>query len=270
MPYRRSSYGRQGNRSGGKRTRKRRTSVATRAKWQTPSARNQKSQIRTLAKIALHNRRILNANKSYTDWFFANSDNFLNGTWYGTELMSPASWQAGNRQDLDVITSQDIWLRNMVFNWYISSNEVTVRTEFQMYIVSIRNNAANWLPGTGPSGVLTNGTDYEDMGTANGIALNSGIFKVLYAKTTSLFPRSTTGATDPQWGGNATTTYKRGTVNIRLGIKLKAPAGNTWKDLTQASLPPPQRMYFIFRGVNSDTQNGFTVNFGSHITAISL
>ncbi len=50
---------------------------------------------------------------------------------------------------------------------------------WSMYIVSIRPNASNWAP---PAAGLTADAEYADMGRTNAPILNSGIFKVHWAK----------------------------------------------------------------------------------------
>lgn len=271
MPTRRSAYGYQGTRSGARKARRRRTSVATRVRWQKPSARNQQRQLRSVAKIALQNRRMLSANKAYCDFYDgANTSNALS-LWYAAELTHPALWAASNREDLDVFVSQTAYWRNMVLEYFVASSTKESRVDVEIYVVSLRNSAANWSIGTGPGGALTQGQDYTTMGQGNAVSLNSGIFKVHYSKTFSIFPRIPQGTSPPPtFSGDADTTYRRGKVNLALNFKVRSPAGVQWKTLNQANLPPNQRMYLIWRGVSQDTTNGFTMNWGSHVTVVSV
>jgi len=110
------------------------------------------------------------------------------------------------------------------------------------------------------------------MGSGNSIALNSGIFKVLYNKQVRLFPRDNpTGGTagDLDFSGNAFTTFAKIKTDIKLGFKVRSPAGLTWKTLGMSALPPAHRVWLIWRGTSNDTVNAYSMNWGSHVTAIS-
>ena len=271
MPARRSSYGSQATRPGRRRFRRRRASVSTRARFQRPSARNQQRQIQSLAKIALRNRRMLNASKSYTDWYQSFNNLNVTGLWFAQELMTPNDWSAGNRQDADVLVSQNAFVRNMVLEWYANSFTKNQAIQMEVWIVSIRNNAANWVPSAGPTGVLTAGQEYEEMGSGNLVSLNSGIFKVHYNKMFQLFPRDNPAATDPDpldFSGNPFSTYRRNKTNMSLNMKIRSPAGLSWKNLTMQTLPPTQRLYMLYRGQSADTQNQYQFSWGTHFTVI--
>ena len=267
MPYRRSSYGQQGTRGGFRRGKRRRTSVATRIRYQAPTRRNNRRNLHRVAKIALRNSRILNNNKVYTDWFLNQQVTPSDGTWYSQELTSPVSWTAGNRQDADFIVSQTAWLRNMVLEYYIASQDRTADSSFDIYVVSLRNSAANWVPQTTPSGVWQDGVEYTSAGNNNSAYVNSGIFKVHYNKQIRLAPKADSNG-DPT--GNPWTTYKNQKVNLRLNMKLRAPTGLSWKNLTQASLPPTQRLWLIWRATSTDSTNAYLMNYALHATAVGL
>ena len=272
MPSVRSSHGRQGTRSGGRRNRRRRASVSTRAKFQRPSARNQRSQIRSLARIALANRKILSAARSYTDWYQSFNNLNVTGLWFSQELMAPSDWTAGNRQDADVLVSQNVYLRNMVLEYYASAATKNQATQMEVFVVTIRNSAASWQPAVGPAGVLTPGTDFNTMGPGNAVSLNSGIFKVHYNKMFQLFPRDNPDGADVDpldFSGNPFSTYRRAKVNISLRMKVRSPAGLSWKNLGMQSLPPGQRMYLIYRGVSADSVNSYQFSWGTYITALA-
>lgn len=272
MPYRRSSYGGQGTRNGPRRPRRRRAGVLTRAKYQRPTARNQRAQIRSLAKIVAYNRKVIRNATSYTDWFHLGNNTSPSGLWFGTPLMSPQTWSAGNRQDADVIVSQNVFLRNMVFEASMNSNTKNQAVTIDMYIVTVRQNAANWQPGAYPTGILSPDVEYTEMGIGNSVALNSGIFKVLYNKQVKLFPRDNPEASEPDlldYSGNPFATFRKVTVNLKLNMKIRSPAGISWKSLVMDALPPRQKIWLIWRGSSNDTVNDFVFNWGTHVTAIS-
>lgn len=273
MPVRRSSYGQQGTRSGVRPRRRRRTSVATRAKYQSPNARNQRAQIRSLARLALKNRRMLTANKVYCDWFDNANTTNTQGLWYGAELTAPINWTAGNRQDASVLTEQVTFCRNMVLEWYASSDQKTQAVVMDVYVVSIRTSAANWFPGNYPTGIWSEGLEYNTMGSGNSVAVNSGLFKVHYNKQFRLYPRTNVddqGNTFENFSGNPNTVHRNAKVNLKLNMKLRAPASFAWKNLTQANLPPHQRLYLVWRGQSFDQTNQYAFSWGTHITTVGL
>lgn len=272
MPYRRSSNGQQGTRSGVRPRRRGRTSVSTRARYQRPSASNQRNQIRSLAKIALANRRMLTANKVWTDWYDSALVPSASSIWSAQELMGPVNWDASNRQDADFLVSQTAYVRNMVVELYMSADLKTAPTNVEIYIVSLRNSAANWSPGNYPTGVWSEGLEYTSMGSGNAVSVNSGIFKVHYAKMLTVSPAEYAPTTNvaPTPTGNPFATYRRVKANLALNCKLRAPAGLSWKNLRMDSLPPSQRMWLVWRGVSSDTSNTYTMNWGIHVTAVGL
>lgn len=271
MPARRSAYGSQGTRSGVRPRRRRRSSVATRARYQRPSARNQRSQIRSLAKIALANRRMLSANKVWTDWYDSALVPSASSIWAAQELMGPVNWTASNRQDADFLVSQTAFISRMCLEMYVSADLKTAPTAVEMYVVSLRSSAANWSPGNYPTGVWSQGTEYENMGLNNAISINSGIFKVHYAKSVTLFPKEyTTSNAGTEPTGNPFSTYRRVKVNLNINSKVRSPAGLTWKNLRMDALPPYQRMWLVWRGVSTDTNNTYTMSWGLHATAVGL
>lgn len=272
MPRVRSSYGRQGTRTGRRRIRRRRGSLPSRIRYQRPSARNQRSQIRSLARMAIRNSKILKAAQSHTDWYQNFNNLNVTGLWFAQELMSPVDWTAGNRQDADVLVSQNVYLRNMVLEWYANSFTKNQATQVEVFVVTIRSSAANWVPGAGPAGVLTPGQDFEEMGSGNAVSLNSGIFKVHYNKMFQLFPRDNPEGLPQEvldFSGNPFSTYRRGKVNLSLRYKVRSPAGLTWKNLGMQALPPSQRMYLLYRGQSADSVNQYQFSWGTHITALA-
>lgn len=271
MPRVRSSYGRQGTRAGRRRPRRRRASVRTRIRYQRPSARNQRQQLSAIAKVALRNERILRTSKVYTDWFLQASTQNVTGLWFVTPLMSIKDWLPSLRQDVNAKKSQAAYLRNMSLEWFASSDYKNQATQFQVFVVSLRRDSSNWQPRVGPDGQLLNGEDYREMGGSNAPVLNSSVFKVHYSKEFRLFPRNNPTAADPtvlDYSGDPFSTYRRGRINLRLGMKVRSAVNQAWKDLVMDALPPNQRLYLCYRGVSNDSKNQFSFNWGTHVTAI--
>lgn len=222
--------------------------------------------------MAIRNSKILRSAQSYTDWYQNFNNLNVTGLWFSQELMAPADWSAGNRQDADVLVSQNVFVRNMVLEYYANSFQKNQATQMEIFVVSIRPNASNWVPSTGPSGVLTPGQDFTEMGAGNAVSLNSGIFKVHYNKMFQLFPRDNPDGQDPDpldFSGNPFSTYRRSRINLSLNFKIRSPAGLTWKNLGMQSLPPHQRLYMLYRGVSADTVNQYQLSWGTHTTALA-
>ena len=91
-------------------------------------------------------------------------------------------------------------------------------------------------------------------------------------KQVKLFPRDNI---DPDVqgllgvSGNALTTYRKTKRNTKLNFKIRFPAGLAWETLTQEALPPPHRIWPIWRGLSNDPVNEYVMNWGARITAIS-
>lgn len=268
MPFARSSYGRQGTRPGSRRPRRRRSSVRTRIRYQRPSARNQRRQLASIAKMALRNSKILSANKIYTDWFQTATVLPTDGVWNAFSLMDPRNWQAGLRQDENVATQQSAFLRNMVFEYTFQSRDKERAVEIDIFLVTLRPSASTWAPQAEPTGSL-GPSDFRDMGFNNAPELNSGIFKVHHHKHMRLFPTNFQAENVLEYSGNPFTTYRRGKVNLKLNYKIRSPVDVAWKDLTINSLPARQRLYCLYRAQSEDTTNQMRFTYGAHITAIT-
>ncbi len=88
-------------------------------------------------------------------------------------------WTATCRQNLDVVTQSKTKVREMQLGWNVDTAAKLAPVHWSMYIVSIRPNASNWVP---PVAGWTADAEYADMGRTNAPILNSGVFKVLWAK----------------------------------------------------------------------------------------
>ncbi len=269
MPRVRSSYGRQGTRSGRNRgSRRRRTSVATRAKYQR-SARAQSSQIRQLARMAVRNSKILSAQKTYTDWIDSRevalaATNTDPGSWYVIPLTQPTSWTRVARKNEDYVDQSNTWVRDCVLNYFMGQGDKTLPVTWSLFIVTLR-------PGTTwDSGVtFTNGQEYIDMGAENSPLLNSGIFRVLASKS------ARTLVTYPDGGNQELVAHTsrasvRGKMNIKLGLKLRSPEDSYWSQLNVGDLPRTQRTYLLVNAKSTDSEaTAVKFQFGAKFTCIN-
>lgn len=269
MPFASSATARQGTRKGTRRFTRRRASVKTRIKYQPPSARNQKSQLATLAKLAVRNAKLLNSQKVYTDWFQSQTVLPTDSVWNAVALNQYPLWQPGNRKDDLVADSQSVFLRNMMLEWTFQSFKKDSPIEIDIFVVTVRPSATTWTPTATPTGSLAT-TDFTDMGFNNAPHLNSGIFKVHYAKHMRLFPVNSIGtASELEYSGNPFTTYRRGKINIKLNYKVRSPTGISWKELNIDTMPARQRLYMLYRCQSTDSTNALRFTWGSHSVAIT-
>lgn len=268
MPFRKSAYPRQGTRPGTRKPRRRRAGVTTRIRYQRPTARAQKAQLASLARIALKNQQMLRNSVTYTDWFDNISTSVTGSAWAAYALMDPVSWAAGLRQDADVLVSQSAFVRNMVFEWNVNCGEKNQGSQWDMFIVTLRPSASEWQPVPTPSGDLLAGVDFAEMGDENAPQLNSGKFKVLWHKHVRVWPRKDS-VDDLTYSGNPYTTYKDGQVNLKLNTKVRAPGALSWKSVGIGQLPARQRVYFFYRQSSADTVNITNISFGTHLTVVA-
>lgn len=266
MPFRTHGSRRQGqvrNRTG---RRRRRTSLRARAKWQKPSARNQRSQIRTLANIALRNQKILKAQRAICDWVLTGTNTFnAQSTQFSLQLMSPASWTATMRKNSEASKSQRTYVRNMTFSYFLNGEALTDPCQVSMFIVSLRPTSADW------AGTFTENTEWANQGFRNMPILNSNIFKVHWCRQFQIFPEQVSLASgDATSYGNPNTITKRGKVRIKAGYNIVAPAGSNWTSLTQEDLPPHRRLYVIVfpQTIGSPTPTA-SLNWGLAVTTVN-
>lgn len=256
-------------------TRKRRTSVATKAKYQAPTARNQKRQILGNALDIRALKRLIGP-PVYTDWIYGGEldsrvpDNSYSQTIAQAQLMSPVQWGACLRQDVNVIESSTTVVKRMQINLRYnlrSSNWA----QFTTFVVSIRKDAADRIINqTG----LTEGPDYiNSLAQDFNVRLNPAVFKVHYVSNKSLTNNSWLAPTfNPQGqilAGNPNTTWSKGQVNMNLNFRLRQPSqGLSWTAMDQSMLGPSQRLFLIsFIVQQSDTPGSLS---GANVTFDSL
>lgn len=272
MPwYRRSSAGRrQGTRSGGeRRRRRRRSSVSTRAKYERPSSRNQRSQIMSLARMASRNSKILNDSKVYCDWFQQNSTTYGGTSSIGIPLTDIVAWQPGARSNNVVPREQTSYIREMLFNYYVAAPATNNPLYLSMFLVTIRPTATN-LPI--PSPLVVN-QDYTTQGSRNSIILNSSKYRTLWTRFFVLYPANQTPLNpgdEPLPWGNPFTIYRRGRVTLKLNWTARGVGADTWKDLGINSLSPSKRVYLILASFSEDPgATGYTISWGTKFTSIN-
>lgn len=245
--------------------RKRRTSVAVRAKYAPKTAAVNRSLIRSNAASIRAVKRMIPP-PVYCDFQFTKAFSpFLSdvppGNYFNiqtAELMTPKSsgqpsqflWQPCLRQDPNVLSASSTLVKRMQINLRYSlgqSNWCQIST----FVVTLRKDAANRI-------VTQNGLspdeDYVYNSQNYNPRLNSAVFKVHYVRHISLMSNAweqpKAEVNNAEFAGNPNTTWAKGQVNINCNVRLRQPIGTPWVQMTQDQLSPNQRYYLVsfFKG----------------------
>lgn len=283
MPYRRTSaYSTRGRTAGTSRSQPRfrkRTSIATRARYNRGSAA-QSRQIQSLARLAVRNSRILNAQRTYTDYYLngVTDASFTSSTWKVFSLVDPVSWQQTLRRNSDSDNAQNAYIRNMFFQWTAALYKLQSAASVTLMIVSIRGNAAAYEPSTAN---LTNGDEYQQLGPYQMPIVNSNLMKVRWSKT---FIVQTNGLFGPSINqtntlpvGDPSDSFSRGSVNMDIKTTFYSPSMSiipavepqSWSTLQDKDLKPSQRLYLLAYFQSPDTENAAQLSFSAKFTCIT-
>lgn len=283
MPYRRTSaYSTRGRTAGTSRSQpkpRRRTSLATRARYNRGSYA-QSRQIQSLARLAVRNSRILNSQRTYTDYFLnGNSDaTWLSSTWKVWSLLDPVTWQQTLRRNTDADNAQNAFVRNMFFQWTVGLYKCKSAASVTLMMVSIRSNAAAYVPSTAN---ISNGTEFQQMGPYQMPILNSNLMKVRWSKTFIVQTNGLYGPSILQTNvlpvGDPSDSYSRGSVNLDIKTTFYSPSMNVvpalepeaWSTLDAKDLKPSQRVYLLAYFQSPDVENPCQLNFSSKFTVIT-
>lgn len=263
-----SIHARQGMRSGRFRPRRRRAGIRTRVRYQRPTASVQKRQIATLAALAVKNARILRQHTALTDYVRAERTSLIGDSGFlAAELMNMDELDTCNRASLDVLTSQQVHIRNMIFEWSADSHDKVLPCMWDVFIVTIKGTSNTFVPGAPP--VLESPSQFAEMGQYSAPRLNSGMFRVFFAKSFRSFPIRGSGgggAGTDSFPLNPYTTYKKGSANLRVNYTIKAPSSLSWKELTQNDLAPSKRLYVLYRCRSDDIANDAVFRWACYFT----
>lgn len=237
--------------------RRKRTGVVARAKYQKPTAGNQKKQILGNALAIRAIKRIM-PKPVYTDWQYSQTlrasvpDTSVSETLRFVQLMSPFDpdtqtplWKGVLRQDVNVTESSATRVLRMQLNLRYRLGQSNW-AQFTTFVVSLRRDATDVNPSA-----LVPGEDYvTNLGDDFNVRLNPAVFKVHYARNLSLMynawvqPASSIGNT--VFAGNPNTTFAKGQVNMKLNFNIRQPTrGDSWTTMFQSQFPPSQRMFLL-------------------------
>lgn len=283
MPYRRTSaYSTRGRTAGTRRTQpraRRRTSIVTRARYNR-GAGAQSRQIQAIARMAVRNSQILGSQRTYTDYYLNGSTDitFTSSKWKVFSLMDPISWQQTLRRNSDADNAQNAYVRNMFFQYTASLFKLEQSASMTLMIVSIRPNAAAFVPSTAS---MNNGDEYQYMGAFQMPVLNSQLMKVKWSKTFILQTNGLDGPSVTQSNvlpvGDPSDSYARGSVNVDIKTTFRSPSRliapaiepQSWSILNDRDLRPGQRMYLLSYFQSNDITNAPLINFSTKFTVIT-
>lgn len=246
-------------------TRRRRTSVVAKT-YRRRSARAQASQIRSVARMAIRNSRVMNSMKQYLDYELqgVSSTDWIAGSWVVWSLIDPISWKPTMRQNTQGDSCQNAYVRSMFLQYTVALRNLLRSSAITVYLVTMRSAANDFTPS---ASTMINGQHYDTCGLGAMPRLNSNVFKVKYAKTFNLMSNAynavslTASATDV--AGEPETTYRRITQDIKLGMNLRSRAvrvppateSGPWSTMTDEAILPSQRMYLMMFQSSSDQTN---------------
>ena len=242
-----------------RRTRKR-TSVATKAKWQKPTARNQRAQI-------LGNARMISRVKSmlpppaFCDWqqeaiVYAPLDSTGAGlpvtAWKPVALTDFAKWTPVLRIS-DVVqraVSTKVLRLNLNMRYSLIG---TNWAQISVFIVTPRRFWGDFDPFTLP---LQSGEDFIvgesslPIGTSyTNPRLNPARYKCHYVRHLTMskgaWLQDPAVIQNQTYAGQPSSTFKKGSVNLKLNMKVRAPAITKWQQIPFDQLAYYNRYYLL-------------------------
>lgn len=258
----RTSFNRLSQKRG--RTKRRRSSTITKAKYMPRTRTANRSLIKSNAFAIRAVRRMIpppiwsdfQYKGAYGPFTSGAPANYFNI--FAEELMTPNSlWQPVLRQDLNIQSASSTLVKRMSVNIRTSLGESNW-CQISTFIVTLRKDAANRT--ISQSGLIVE-EDYILGEQDFNPRLNPSVFKVHYVRHLSLMsnawqqPKTTIGTNE--FVGNPNTTYAKGQVNIRPNIRLRQPTGTPWTTMDQDQLPPHQRYYILtfFKGNTNEVDD---------------
>lgn len=244
------------------RFRRRRASVATRAKYQKPTANNQRKQILGNARMITRIKRLM-PQPVYCDWQ------------YKLQVLGEATPDGDptfSQKAFTLVDFSNTWNPVLRISTTVNNEVATkiIRMNFNMryslvgsdwaqmtiFVVTLRKDAANRDPTVVP---LQSGADFVANTDLFNVRLNSAIYKVHYSRNVTLSSSTFLGGAatvqNNTFAGNPNTTIKRGNFVIKPRLHIRAPAQDFWRNMVPNQLPYYQRLFLLtFITQNNNTQ----------------
>jgi len=240
------------------RSKRRSTSNVKKARYQAPTARNQKRQI-------IHNAKDIRRLRSllppvvFTDYQYKqevlatiSEDGLPTLAIQSYVLTDFSKWSPVLRISPSV---QDA-VATQIMRFNINMRYSLVNSDYaqiSIFICTMRKDHANRDPTVSP---LQSGSDFIVGNDLLNARLNPAIFKCHYVRNitltkNALFTPPIQQNNQPAFASDPFSTYKKGNINIRPNIRVRSPAIETWKALPYGQLPFYQR-YFLLTFINSN------------------
>lgn len=261
-------------------SRRKRAATTTLAKYQKPTARNQRTQIMRNARDIKRLYASVLTNRVFCDWQYVGQVNATfdaagyTTTWGCFPLTRFASWNSVLRKDANVLESSTTFVRNMNINMRYALKRSSY-AQFNVWIVTNRKYAASrdWPSEISGGADPIQGTDYIEGPEAFALRLNSNLFKVHFAsyKTlteTTLFEEA---PSPPLTAGNPSTTWSKGTANIKCNMKVRNPTStDPWTEHSYMQQPYYKRYFLLVAVVALTPSDGFNAQFDFDMLATTI
>ena len=238
-----------------KKHKKARTANTTKIKYQRPTARNQKSQIMTNARVISKLYRAVMTKRVFCDWQYvgqAKSQGYdptgFTREWYCFPLTDYASWGPVLRRDENVDDSSTTFVQRMCINMRYQLQKSSY-AQYNVWIVTSRKDASNidWPAriATGVAGYPVVGQEYIEGPDAFNMRLNSAMFKVHFASYKTL-TESTLFLNAQQPAGNPYSTFSKGQANLQCKINVRRPSTiGAWTSLPYMEQAYSKRYFML-------------------------
>lgn len=239
---------------------KRRTSVATRAKYAPKTARANRGLIQSNARAIQWIKKQIPPN-IICDYQYSfnsicepsvNPDNPPTQTTSVFPLTSFQTWIPTLRRSQLVERQAATTIYRMTWNFRYQLNQ-SYWAQYTMFIVTLKKDASNRFgPGSIP---LQAGDDFIVDNEGYNPFLNPAIYHIVYTRNMSLsrgtfgeIPNifNNPGATPVAATGNGASTVKTGRVTLKKRMRIRNPiSANPWREFPLDQLPHYQKMYLI-------------------------
>lgn len=232
------------------RTKKRRTSVMTRAKYKPRTTTANRSLIKSNA-YAIRALKRLVPPVVRTDYqlggvLYSDTQSTDFSTNYQfAPLMNPLTWEECLRIDQNTLDSSTTRVLRMSMNLrysLFSSNWAQIT----MFVVTIRPDSAQ----RDLSNLVIRQDYINSVGGNFNTRLSPQLVKVHATRNVTLTKNSwisrSVEVDNRDFAGNPATTFKKGQVNIKMGIKIRNPnRASPWKDMEINQFSPHERYYLL-------------------------
>lgn len=235
---------------------RRRVSTYTKAKYQRPTAKNQRSQIMANARVIARVDRIMRASRIWTDYQQVVEGSAINDTWIAVALTNCASWTPVLRKSDIVERQAKTWYDRCAINMRYLLNDSDF-VQYTVFVVTLRQNAASrdlvTVPPNFATGEWTAGIDLQN------VRLNPAVFKVHFARDVTLTANTLggsnpTGPTGGPLAGNPATTWRKGQINLKTKFSMRQPTDtDRWRTLTALDQPYWRRYYLLVHSIVQNT-----------------